>query len=160
MSQTDVCDGVLRTGVDYVYISNRLDSSQSSIVSDLNEALREVDGLMVTDDKDCQEMIYRVICQYYLPSCGNHTHQLPPSSLCQDECEHVQKKCSATWNAFSLAFNKLQFISCEDTSQLLFPLPHCCTGAGIETCEHLYFVCFTTSHTIFLFHRQNYDYTR
>ena len=29
-------------------------------------------------------------------------------------------------------FTDPPFIDCDDTSQLLFPLPHCCTGAGIE----------------------------
>ena len=41
----------------------------------------------------------------------------------------VQMDCNTTWNT---VFKNLdQIIDCSDTSILLFPVPHCCTGAGL-----------------------------
>ena len=78
------------------------------------------------------ELVSRVICHYYLPLCGDiHKKPLPPTSLCQEECLHVQSKCGPTWKAIELAFGHDKFIECNDTSRLLFPVPNCCTGAGI-----------------------------
>ena len=80
---------------------------------------------------NCVEQVYRVICHYYLPPCGNTTHTLPPSSLCQEECLYVEKSCQAMWQAAQIVFTDPPFIDCEATSKLLFPLPNCCTGGGI-----------------------------
>ena len=58
-------------------------------------------------------------------------HPLPPSSICQEECAQVQSQCQETWQIAIVVLTPYSFISCDDTSQLLFPLPNCCTGAGI-----------------------------
>ena len=42
----------------------------------------------------------------------------------------MQTVCKETWEAAALAFVNDSFIDC--TSKLLFPLPNCCTGAGIR----------------------------
>ena len=56
-----------------------------------------------------------------------------PWVICQEECAHVQSKCQETWQTAEAALFPFLFINCDNTSQLLFPLPHCCTGAGILT---------------------------
>ena len=44
----------------------------------------------------------------------------------------VQEKCQKTWDALILAFSSVvPILDCNDTSSLLFPIPHCCTGAGL-----------------------------
>ena len=44
----------------------------------------------------------------------------------------VQEKCRATWNSVLLTVSDRDLIvNCNDTSILLFPVPHCCTGAGL-----------------------------
>ena len=44
----------------------------------------------------------------------------------------VQEKCQITWDAILLAFRSVDpIIDCNDTSSVLFPIPHCCTGAGL-----------------------------
>ena len=129
---TDVCNGVLRVGLDTVYISNRLRGNQSSISANLNNLILAMEDIITTHDKECVEQVYRVICHYYLPPCGNITYTQSPSSLCQEECVHVEESCQATWRIAELVFTGSPFIDCEDTSQLLSPLPNCCTGAGIK----------------------------
>ena len=125
-----VCADVLQLGVDFVYISHS-HGSQSDVTTLLNNNIETVVDLFTTHDKDCVDLVFRVICHYYFPSCGNITHTLPPHSMCQEECAHVQSTCGATWQAAALAFNPDPFINCSDTSRLLFPLPNCCTGTGI-----------------------------
>ena len=130
--ETDVCDGALRVGLDNVYMSNRLDGNQSSISKNMNSKIQNMEAIITRHSKECVEQVYRVICYYYLPPCGNITYTQSPSSLCQEECVHVEESCQATWQAAKLVFTDPPFVDCEDTSQLLSPLPNCCTGAGIE----------------------------
>ena len=135
-SQADVCNGILIRGVDFVYISNGLDGTQDSISQLLNEQIKNLEEIIIAShDKDCVDLVFRVLCYYYLPTCGNFTHPRPPSSLCQEECLHVQNNCVPTWQAAKLAFTEPPFIDCNETSRLLFPLPNCCTGAYIELSE-------------------------
>ena len=125
-SETDVCDGIVRPDVDYVYASFRL-GDQSTIAQLLNENVTNITTL--THTEYCMKEVFRVLCYFYLPPCGNSTHLAPPPSICQEECYMVQKECNTTWNT---VFKNLDpIIDCSDTSMLLFPVPHCCTGAGL-----------------------------
>ena len=134
-SQAEVCNGILVRGVDFVYISNGLDSTQERISEILNRGVKDLEEIIASHDKDCVDLVFRVLCYYYLPTCGNFTHPLQPSSLCQEECLHVQNTCVPTWQAAKLAFTEPPFIDCNETSRLLFPLPNCCTGAYIVLSE-------------------------
>ena len=131
ISRADVCEGMLRLGIDYVYSSHRL-GTQSSISQVLNDNVGTVRDIISTHSKECVRQVFQLLCSYYLPSCGNATHTESPSSICEEECVYVQETCRGTWQAIVLVFNDLDpFLICEDTSQLIFPLPNCCTGAGI-----------------------------
>ena len=127
-----MCNHLLRLGVDFVYVSNKLGGSQNNISTLLKDKIQSVKDIIATHDMDCVDHVYRVICHYYLPTCGNFTHSILPSSLCQEECIYVQDNCQDTWQVVKLAFIDPQFIDCDDTSHLIFPLPNCCTGLGIE----------------------------
>ena len=139
-SPTDVCSDSLRLGIDYVYTASGL-GTQSNISETLNKDLASARAFISTHDEDCIELVLQLVCAYYLPSCGNATHPHSPSSICQEECTYVQQSCLATWQAAGLAFRSMEpFLSCDDTSHLLHPISHCCTGAGIQlptpsTCE-------------------------
>ena len=129
--ETEVCDGVLRHGIDYVYSSKGL-GTQSSISEALNENFELVRDVISTHSQYCVDQVLRLVCAYYLPRCGNSTHNQFPPSICQEECLYTETTCSSTWEAVSSAFSSLDsFLVCEDPSCLLFPLPHCCTEAGI-----------------------------
>ena len=130
-NSADVCLEILELGVDFVYISNSR-GSQGNITNFLNQRFQSFDNLLASHDEQCVEQVLRVLCHYFLPPCGKITNTIPPFSLCQEECAYVQSTCRATWQAATLAFNTEQIINCSDTSNLLLPLPNCCTGAGIE----------------------------
>ena len=42
-------------------------------------------------------------------------------------------KCHDTWQTAAAVIYPVPFINCDDTTQLIFPQPNCCTGAGIIT---------------------------
>ena len=128
----EVCDGVLTFGLDLIYIPKSY-GTQSNISTILNIKTQRLHELSATHGKDCVDQVFRATCRYYLPPCGNFTHSLPPSSICQEECSQVQSKCQETWQTARALLTPYPFINCDDTSQLLFPLPNCCTGAGKPT---------------------------
>lgn len=121
----EVCDGILTAGTDFVYIKSHSDNISVYLNDKINGSL------FVDHRKDCVLQVFRIMCYYFLPPCGNKTKIIQPSSVCQEECSQVQSSCQDTWHLIKLRFNSNPFISCEDTSELLYPLPHCCTGAGI-----------------------------
>ena len=127
----DVCNDQLRVGVDYVYVSNKLGGFQNSTSTLLNDKISSVKDIITTHEKDCVDQVFKLICYYYLPPCGNFTHFMQPPSLCEEECIYVMESCRATWQAAAIVFTDPLFIDCSDTSHLLCPLPNCCTDAGI-----------------------------
>ena len=131
-SETTICDNVLRSGIDYVYAKTKL-GDQDAISQLLNEKTNDIETLIGDHNNDCIKQVFRVFCHFYLPPCGNSTHPVPPSSICQEECQIVQNNCHKTWVTLFLAFKNVDpIIQCNDTSRLLFPVPHCCTDAGLS----------------------------
>ena len=136
ISQTTVCDRVLRPDSDYVYARSTL-GDQSAIALLLNKNIETV--IAGDGDQECMNLVFRALCHYYLPPCGNSTHTTFPSSLCPKECRMVQSKCGTMWNTILSAFNTTTnpVIQCNDTSKFLFPVPNCCTDAGLDPLLHL-----------------------
>ena len=126
-SKATTCENVVRLGIDYVYARSSL-GNQSMIASLLNDRAMDIETLTAGDDEDCVKQVHKLLCYYYLPPCGNATHPVPPSSICQEDCLIVQDKCQRTWNSAQFALKTLHpVIDCNDTSKLLFPVPHRCT---------------------------------
>lgn len=133
MAHTEVCHHVLTPGIDYVYVSNKL-NSQKAISAALNSSTNAVRDIIANHSRVCVEHIFKLICMYYLPFCGKSSHIQSPTSICQEECSIIQQTCHTTWQALMLSFRNINpVLACKDTSQLLMPLPHCCTGAVIIT---------------------------
>lgn len=131
-SEVKVCASVLKLGIDFVYSSNRL-GTQSAISNAMNDNSQSFQDIVGMHDTECVQQVLRLVCLYYLPPCGNATHVSSPSSICQEECSVIQQTCSATWQAATLAYNSLApFLNCNKTFEVLFPLPNCCTAAGIQ----------------------------
>ena len=81
-SESVVCDGVLRLGIDHVYARSRL-GDQNTIAQLLNNNLKTVERVIADQNEVCVKQVLRVLCNFYLPPCGNATHPIPPSSICQ-----------------------------------------------------------------------------
>ena len=132
-SEIAICDGVLRLDVDHVYARSSI-GNQSTITQLLNQNFNQIQTVTAGHSDDCVQQVFRTLCNFYLPPCGNSTHPVPPSSICPEECKMVQNKCQLTWDAVMLFLTLDPIIYCNDTSQLLFPIPHCCTDAGLGLC--------------------------
>ena len=131
--EANVCAGVLKPGVNFVYISKKLPGNHQSLPALINKKIHEAEYLFSTQDSSCVNLMFRIACQYYFPPCGNSIQQEAPVPLCKEECQLVQSVCPDTWKTTALAFShSIPFISCNDTSELLFPPRNCCTAAGIE----------------------------
>ena len=132
-SEIAICDGVLKLDVDHVYARSST-GNQSTIAQLLNQNFNQIQTVTAGHSDDCVRQVFRTLCNFYLPPCGNSTHPVPPSSICPEECQMVQDKCQLTWDAVMLFLTLDPIIYCNDTSQLLFPIPHCCTDAGLGLC--------------------------
>ena len=139
-SETGVCDGIMRLGIDYVYASSKL-GNQSTVAGLLNEKRKAVETVIAGHDESCVQQVFTVLCHFYLPRCGNATHFASPSTICPKQCHAVQERCKITWNSIMSAFATINpVINCDYISQLLSSVPHCCTKArlGIRSLsEHL-----------------------
>ena len=127
-----MCNGVYTEGIDYVFIA-KTHGSQKNISTFLEEnflstfiSLNDGNNIM------CHDQVYQIICKYYLTPCGTVSSQLPPYSICPEDCSAIEMECPSTWEAAQYVLKGHNFISCDDTSVFLFPLPNCCTGAGLQ----------------------------
>ena len=120
-----VCDDVFTVGVDYVFVPriHGAHSSQEAISTILSLAVLEL------QNSNCHSHILQIICKYYLSPCGTKSF---PYSICPEDCNAVQKKCSVEWKAVQQALKEYQFINCTYTSTLLFPLKSCCKRVGLQ----------------------------
>ena len=123
-----MCDGVFREEIDNVFIA-ATHGTQQNISTFLEENVLTT-LISRSDGALCHAQIYQIICKYYLSPCGTVSSPLPPSSICSEHCSAVKEECPAAWEAAQLGLKQYNFISCDDTSAFLFPLPNCCTGVG------------------------------
>ena len=122
----EICNDVL-SDMDYVFITKSHGSQEN--ISHFLET--NIPHFLLTDD-NCRELVFQLICHYYLIPCGSEGSELPPSSICREECSMVESTCPSAWEALRLGLEDYKFINCDDTSALLYPLPNCCTGVGIQ----------------------------
>ena len=135
------CDDFYESGVDYVYVPyQRFGGSYSKFMWNI---IKFGPQLLATLES-CYDTARRVICHYYLPPCGNATHFQPPTSVCSETCHNLKHLCPREWdivvqtfeqNRVILEVDGLLFIDCGNTGQYLDPLPHCCSTAGVNSCE-------------------------
>ena len=125
----EVCDGLF-TEEDYVFIATT-HGSQKNISTFLEENVLKT-LILRGDGALCRDQMFRIICKYYLSPCGTVSSQLPPSSICPEDCSAVEMKCPAAWEAAQLGLKNYNFISCDDTSAFLFPLPSCCIAVVVQ----------------------------
>ena len=76
-SATAICDGTVTFGIDQVYASSAL-GNQTAISDFLNSKMKDLDS--VSHNEDCVKQVFRVLCHFYLPPCGQH-HTPSPSLL-------------------------------------------------------------------------------
>ena len=143
-----MCNDVLSAGVDYVFISKSYGSQEN-----ISQFLESSIPRSLLTDGYCRDQVYKIVCNYYLSPCGSDGSELSPSSICPEECSVVENACPLEWDALNLHLRDYGFIDCNDTSAILFPLPNCCTGVGIQGPEHgqIYGILCIPKHVTILF---------
>lgn len=123
------CDFLYKSGVDYIYASYSSIENFGKYIKTITKTATRLTS--VSDE--CLRSTIRVMCHYYLPSCGNSTHFKPPTSVCSNVCHIQSQMCPYEWTEFMNAFvnDMIGFINCNNTGKLLDPLPHCCSNVGI-----------------------------
>ena len=128
-----MCNDIYTAGVDYVFTAAHW-ASQNETSMTLQHAIpKQLRLISQSDASFCYDHLITLICKYYLSPCGTELHQIPPHSICTDDCYAVQRDCPTAWEAIQQGFEK--FINCSNTSALLFPVPNCCTGVGSHNTE-------------------------
>ena len=103
---------------------------------------------------NCIHEAREILCNYYLPPCGNETEFEAPTSVCEDVCKHLERLCPQVIQEINIFFKTnenilapvgLTMINCSNTGDYLPPLSHCCTNLGIDTCKFLNLTKFSLS---------------
>ena len=93
---------------------------------------------------ECINEARKVLCHYYLPTCGNSTVFEPPTSVCEDVCEYLWNLCPNEFQQMALQFSfeaeslaklGLTMINCLNTGEFISPLQYCCSDLDIEIRE-------------------------
>ena len=136
-----ICDEFYTEGETYVFLSSR------RVGGKLDHYLAYLQDTKLFSNlipPKCINQARKVLCHYYLPTCGNSTVFEPPTSVCEDVCEYLRNLCPDLFeqmalylelNAAVLAPVGLTMINCFITGDYLSPLQHCCTDLNIEICE-------------------------
>ena len=120
------CDSVYDVKNDYVYISSLLEMLEPLRVIAEYEHQYDVIG--------CPQSTLRMVCQLYLPPCGNSTHFEPPISVCSHGCYLQNHICPTYWeNWENLLFHtENNLLSCSRAENII---PNSCSDRGVFTCE-------------------------
>lgn len=90
--------------------------------------------------KECNSEARKILCHYYLPTCGNSTVFKNPTSVCQDVCMYLQSLCPIVFEQLEKYFTSnqqlvsvgMKMINCSNTGDFISPLQHCCEDLDIE----------------------------
>ena len=131
------CDELFQQGVDYVYMPyTRVGGQLSPYLSFFEDTHI---AFQLAPDR-CKRQTQLAMCHYFLPPCGNSTVFKPPTSVCDDICNHLFDLCPAEFE-FALQYFEqrpglvqagLSFINCSNTGEYLEPLPYCCSDVGVS----------------------------
>ena len=122
-----MCDSIFRVDLDYVFVLKH-HGSQKHVSEILSSAIQMS---LKPHSRYCLDGVYRIICNYYLSPCGSALSPSAPRSICPDECSFVQNECFQDWITLEVMLRDHDFVHCEDTKALLFPLPSCCKEVGL-----------------------------
>ncbi len=124
---SSICNTVFNESTGYVFIRNSSGLfNQSWLSYKLDQILSDT---IIDGNTTCSLMIKSVVCNYFMPTCGNSGFVHIPRAVCPNDCSLVQNGCSDEWsriNTVLVVNGNLGAINCEATQHLLNPLPTCC----------------------------------
>ena len=115
------------SGTDYVYLSNEVTRSfYEELLKIIHEAENALEEIFIDE---CTNTTKTMICNYYLPPCGDAARLTTPASVCPTACEEQSRRCPSQWTWFQqkLADVMKDPLNCSDTDFLL-KFPHSCSN--------------------------------
>jgi c-mer proto-oncogene tyrosine kinase/anaplastic lymphoma kinase/receptor tyrosine kinase len=130
------CDVLYKEDITYVYISNHRRGGN------FQEYLRFFLDATLTFNliqPKCINEARKILCHYFLPTCGNETVFVPPTSVCQGVCEYLRSLCPKEFAALAdyfssrpdLGHSGITLLNCSNTGEYIAPLNHCCSDLDI-----------------------------
>ena len=125
-------------GVDFVYVPY---NTTSGDFFKLYKAISDVSSVILNTIEGCDGRALEIVCRYLFPPCGNISALSPPAVICEEVCHYMMGLCREQYEeAFQLAElgrnilrdRGLTLLNCSNTAEHVEPLPHCCSGFGIE----------------------------
>ena len=131
------CDDLYQQNVTYIYLSS--DRAHGNFENYLRH-FHNTDLVFNIIPMQCIDKAKKILCHYYLPTCGNTTVFNSPTSVCRGACEHLRSLCPKEFELLTQYFQNSQFlaevnitmINCSNTGDFIDPLQHCCTDLDIE----------------------------
>ena len=133
------CDVFYEQGVTYVYLSSRRAKGNLQRYVEIFDETQLFFNVSIP--ARCVTEARKILCHYFLPTCGNETTFEPPTSVCEDVCEHLRNLCPSEFKQLSLYFmsKKIELgelgvtmIDCSNTGEFIDPLQHCCSDLDID----------------------------
>ena len=113
---------------DYIFTA----MNQSALSMELDDRVLPI---LSGDDRECNDLIAKVVCHYFFAPCGANGLPHLPLSVCPEECHYVKSSCESAWNVVNELLHSatdLSSIACNVTDALLRGLSPCCINASIE----------------------------
>ena len=90
-------------------------------------------------DPECLNLVRKVVCNFFFPSCGSQSGVHRPVSVCSAECTFVAESCATTWELAQEALRlmapedepALGDIDCMDTASRVGNVSGCCSDVNV-----------------------------
>ena len=96
------CDELYTEGETYVFLSSCRTGGNINIYFLLFQDSNSYFDLI---PPECIYEARKVLCHYYLPTCGNSTVFEPPTSVCEDVCDYLRNLCPDQFQQLALQFS-------------------------------------------------------
>ena len=137
MNDSNFCNDIIPSTA-YVYMLAAV--PQEQIVGQLDFAeiiIKTIAG----EDLECLNLVKKVVCNFFFPSCGSQNGVHRPVSVCGEECTFVAESCATTWEAWEASQEALRLmtgdepalgdIDCMNTTSRVGNLSGCCSDVNV-----------------------------
>ena len=132
MGASDFCNDIIPSTA-YVYTTAAVPLER--IVRQL--AIAEIS--IEDNDTECLNLVRKVVCNFFFPSCGSQSGVHRPVSVCSAECTFVAERCATTWESAQEALRlmisedepALGDIDCMNTASRVGNVSGCCSDVNV-----------------------------
>ena len=134
MNDSTFCNDIIPSTA-YVYMLAAV--PQNQIVGQL-DIVEIIIKTIAGEDLECLNLVKKVVCNFFFPSCGSQSGVHRPVSVCGEECAFVAESCATIWEASQEALRlmtgdepALGDIDCMNTTSRVGNLSGCCSDVNV-----------------------------